>query len=70
MLIKCTYKKTTPSSLLKALQQHTIQRRSPANTSLFCSTKWKCYSSLWPTSCFYLMKKKEKEEEEEEEEET
>ena len=68
VLIKCTYPKTTSSSLLKALQ-HTIQR-SPAappppqkktkkttktphlfrvNTSLFCSTKWKGNSSLWPT---------------------
>ena len=30
MLTKCTYPKTAPSSLLKAPQQLTIQRRSPA----------------------------------------
>ena len=65
MLIKCTYPETTSSSLLKALQQHTIQRRSPpkknitrkllfrVNTSLFCSTKWKGNSSLWPIVGLY-----------------
>ena len=60
VLIKCTYSKTTSSSLLNAPKQHTIQTRSPArknittkllfrlNTSLFWSTKWKGNSSLWP----------------------
>ena len=60
VLIKCTYSKTTSSSLLNAPKQHTIQTRSPArknittkllfrlNTSLFWSTKWKSNSSLWP----------------------
>ena len=65
---KCTYPKTTSSSLLKALKQHTIQRKSPAkknirrkllfrvNTSLFWSTKWKGNSSLWPIwlELFYI----------------
>ena len=51
VLIKCTYPKTTSSSLLNAPKQHTIPTRSPAkiNTSLLWSTKWKGNSSLWPT---------------------
>ena len=62
-LIKCTYPKTTSSSLLKALQQHTIQRRSPAktnitrklifrvNTSLFCSTTITLVCGQMRTGC-------------------